>query len=281
MIFARKQNKKAEAQGSRSQPRPRVRPLWRRTWFIPAIAAVIMGTAAGGGWWSISSGNAARFAEGVRWQAISATASMGFRVQEVMVSGRQQTNRDVLIKALNVSRGAPILAFDIIDAKQRLEALPWVRASTIERMLPDTILVSIVEREPLALWQKDEKLHLIDAEGTVILDEGLDPYADLLVVVGDGAEQHASALIAMIGTEPTLMTQVKAATWVGGRRWNLHLQGGIDVRLPEDDAQGAWTRLASYHRNHRVLDKNVTVLDLRIPDRMIVKTGPKGSGQET
>lgn len=281
MIFARKQNRKAEAQGNRSQPRPRVRPLWRRTWFIPAIAAVIMGTAAGGGWWSITSGSAARFADGVRWQAISATASMGFRVQEVMVSGRQQTNRDVLIKALNVSRGAPILAFDIIDAKQRLEALPWVRASTIERMLPDTILVSIVEREPLALWQKNEKLHLIDAEGAVILDQGLDPYADLLVVVGDGAEQHASALIAMIGTEPTLMTQVKAATWVGGRRWNLHLKGGIDVRLPEDDAQGAWTRLASYHRNHRVLDKNVTVLDLRIPDRMIVKTGPKGSGQET
>lgn len=281
MIFARKQNKKAEAQGNRSQPRPRVRPLWRRTWFIPVIAAVIMGTAAGGGWWSISSGSAARFVDGVRWQAISATASMGFRVQEVMVSGRQQTNRDVLIKALNVSRGAPILAFDILDAKQRLEALPWVRASTIERMLPDTILVSIVEREPLALWQKDEKLHLIDAEGAVILEEGLDPYADLLVVVGDGAEQHASELIAMIGTEPTLMTQVKAATWVGGRRWNLHLKGGIDVRLPEDDAQGAWTRLASYHRNHRVLDKNVTVLDLRIPDRLIVKTGPKGSGQET
>ena len=281
MMFARKQNKKAEAQGSRPQPRPRVRPLWRRAWFIPVVAAVIMGTAAGGGWWAITSGNAARAYDTVRWSAISATASMGFRVQEVMVSGRQQTDRNVLIKALNVSRGAPILAFDIVDAKRRLENLPWVRASTIERMLPDTILVSIVEREPLALWQKNEKLHLIDAEGAVILDDGLEPYSDLLVVVGDGAEMQASALIAMIGTEPTLMTQVKAATWVGGRRWNLHLKGGIDVRLPEDDAQGAWTRLAAYHRNHRVLDKNVTVLDLRIPDRLIVKTGLKGSGQET
>ncbi len=92
---------------------------------------------------------------------------------------------------------------------------------------------------------------------------------------------QASALIAMIGSEPALMTQVKAATWVGGRRWNLHLKGDIDVRLPEDDAQDAWVRLAAYHRNHRVLDKNVTVLDLRIPDRLIVKTGPKTDGQET
>ncbi len=281
MMFGRKQKTKSGAERARPQPRPRVRPLWRRAWFIPLAAAVIMGTAAGGGWWAITSGSAKQVYETARWTAISATASMGFRVQEVMVSGRQQTDRKTLIRALNVSRGAPILAFDINAAKERLEVLPWVRASTIERMLPDTILISIVEREPLALWQKDGKLNLIDADGAVILTDGLESYAGLLVVVGDGAEMQAAALLALLGTEPALMQQVRAATWVGDRRWNLHLRGGIDVRLPEDDALGAWQRLATYHRNHKVLDKNVTVLDLRIPDRLIVKTGPKGSGQET
>ncbi len=277
MMFARK--KKQKSQGV--APRPRVRPMWRRAWVAPLVAGVVMGSLAGGSWWAYSSGNAAKGIEKVRWSAISATATMGFRVNEVMVSGRQQTEREILVKALNVARGAPILAFDIADAKRRVEALPWVRASTIERMLPDTILISIVEREPLALWQLDSKLHLIDAEGEVILNDGLENYSDLLMVVGNGAETEASALIALIGTEPALMQQVKAATWIGGRRWNVHLKGDIVVRLPEDDAQSAWTRLAEYHKNHRVLDKNVTVLDLRIPDRLIVKTGPKGSGQET
>jgi cell division protein FtsQ len=276
-MFARK--KKQKSQGV--APRPRVRPMWRRAWVAPLVAGVVMGSLAGGSWWAYSSGNAAKGIEKVRWSAISATATMGFRVNEVMVSGRQQTEREILVKALNVARGAPILAFDIADAKRRVEALPWVRASTIERMLPDTILISIVEREPLALWQLDSKLHLIDAEGEVILNDGLENYSDLLIVVGNGAEIEASALIALIGTEPALMQQVKAATWIGGRRWNVHLKGDIVVRLPEDDAQSAWTRLAEYHKNHRVLDKNVTVLDLRIPDRLIVKTGPKGSGQET
>jgi len=276
-MFARK--KKQKSQGV--APRPRVRPMWRRAWVAPLVASVVMGSFAGGSWWAYSSGNAAKGIEKVRWSAISATATMGFRVNEVMVSGRQQTEREILVKALNVARGAPILAFDIADAKRRVEALPWVRASTIERMLPDTILISIVEREPLALWQLDSKLHLIDAEGEVILNDGLENYSDLLMVVGNGAETEASALIALIGTEPALMQQVKAATWIGSRRWNVHLKGDIVVRLPEDDAQSAWTRLAEYHKNHRVLDKNVTVLDLRIPDRLIVKTGPKGSGQET
>ncbi len=277
MMFARK--KKQKSQGV--APRPRVRPMWRRAWVAPLVAGVVMGSFAGGSWWAYSSGNAAKGIEKVRWSAISATATMGFRVNEVMVSGRQQTEREILVKALNVARGAPILAFDIADAKRRVEALPWVRASTIERMLPDTILISILEREPLALWQLDSKLHLIDAEGEVILNDGLENYSDLLMVVGNGAETEASALIALIGTEPALMQQVKAATWIGSRRWNVHLKGDIVVRLPEDDAQSAWTRLAEYHKNHRVLDKNVTVLDLRIPDRLIVKTGPKGSGQET
>lgn len=277
MMFARKKKQKSQSVA----PRPRVRPVWRRAWVAPLVAGVVMGSLAGGSWWAYSSGNAAKGIEKVRWSAISVTATMGFRVNEVMVSGRQQTTREILVKALNVARGAPILAFDIADAKRRIEALPWVRASTIERMLPDTILISIVEREPLALWQLDSKLHLIDAEGEVILNDGLENYSDLLMVVGNGAEIEASALIALIGTEPALMQQVKAATWIGGRRWNVHLKGDIVVRLPEDDAQSAWTRLAEYHKNHRVLDKNVTVLDLRIPDRLIVKTGPKGSGQET
>lgn len=281
MIFGRGKDKKESA---RAQPRPRVKPLWRQAWVIPVLGAVIMGSAAGGGWWMIASGTAEKMGDKARWAAISATAGLGFKVNEVMVSGRHQTARDTLVSTLNLSRGAPILAFDIHAAKARLENLAWVRSATVERMLPDTILISIYEREPLALWQQNGTLHLIDAEGEVILSEGLEDYADLLVVVGEGAQARAADLIQLLGGEPELMNQVRAATWVGNRRWNVHLKGGVDVRLPEEEAAMAWAKLGEYQRNHKVLDKNVTVLDLRIPDRLIVKTGPKDErapGEET
>ncbi len=264
-----------------ASPRPRVRPLWRRTWAVSAASALVMATIVGGGWYAVSAGIASAAVEQARWTMISASAAMGFRVQEVMVSGRQQTDPTQLLDTLNVARGAPILAFDIDEAKQRVEALPWVRATTIERMLPDTILVSIVEREPLALWQKDGDLHLVDADGVVILDRHLEPYKDLILVIGDDAQFRAAELIALLGTEPRLMSMVQAATWVGGRRWNLHLRDGIVVRLPESDPAAAWRTLAEYHRTHKVFDKDVTVLDLRIPDRLIVRKGPKESGQQT
>lgn len=281
MIFGRGKNEPKEAGRSLATPRPRVRPMWRRAWVTPLVFAVTLGTLSGVAWWGWSSGYMTALATKVRDAAVSTTASMGFEVRDVMVSGRQQTNRNSLIAALNLERGAAILAFDIDEAKARIDELPWVRSSTIERMLPDTILVSIVEREPLVLWQLNGKLRLIDAEGVVILDDGLENYADLLVVVGDGAQNEAAGLIALLGSQPELMNQVEAASWVGQRRWNIHLKGGIDVRLPEDDANDAWARLADYHKSHRVLDKDVTVLDLRIPDRLIVKTGPKADGQET
>ena len=188
MIFARGKNESKDGGTARAMPRPRVRPMWRRSWVIPMIFAVTMGTISGGAWWGWTSGHITRIAMQIRDAGITTTASMGFEVREVMVSGRQQTNRDQLISALDLERGAPILAFDIDEAKGRIDSLPWVRSSTIERMLPDTVLVSIVEREPLVLWQLNGKLRLIDAEGVVILEEGLNDYADLLVVVGDGAQ---------------------------------------------------------------------------------------------
>lgn len=281
MIFGRGKNEPKDGGKSLATPRPRVRPMWRRAWVTPLVFAVTLGTLSGVAWWGWSTGHINQLAMQARHAVIETTASMGFEVREVMVSGRQQTNRNQLINALDLERGAAILAFDIDEAKGRIDSLPWVRSSTIERMLPDTVLVSIVEREPLVLWQLDGKLRLIDAEGVVILEDGLENYADLLVVVGEGAQGEAAALIALLGSQPDLMNQVEAASWVGQRRWNIHLKGGIDVRLPEDDANSAWSRLAEYHKSHRVLDKDVTVLDLRIPDRLIVKTGPKTDGQET
>ena len=83
------------------------------------------------------------------------------------------------------------------------------------------------------------------------------------------------------------MQKVRAAVRVSGRRWTLTLANGIDVQLPEDDPAGAWVRLAEYERQHKVLARDVEVLDLRLPDRLIVRKAAKPrppkrpKGQET
>ena len=253
------------------KPRRRAVPLWRSRRTIAAVAVLNVALCIAGGWWLWQSGWVLRTAVELKGRAIAESANLGFTVQEILVVGRRETSRQDLLEALELSRGAPILSFDLGSAKERLEALPWVREATIERMLPDTIILNLVERRPLALWQRQGRFSLIDQMGAVILDEGLDRFSELLVVVGEEAPTHASRLLEILSTQPRLMTMVKAAVWVGGRRWNVRMTGDIDVRLPEKDPTSAWARLAEYDRTHRVLERDIQILDLRFPDRLIVR----------
>jgi cell division protein FtsQ len=258
-------------QRKKSQPRARVVPLWRSRRAIPAWSAVFVVALMGTSWLAWEARMPQRLASDVIQAAIGASARMGFVVRDVFVVGRGETPKATLLDALDVKRGTPILAVDLEEARQRVQALPWVRQASVRRVLPDKLVIEIVERRPLALWQHDKKFALIDEEGEVILRDDVGPFSRLMVVVGEDAPANATALVQMLASEPDLMVRVKAAVRVGGRRWNLHLADGVDVKLPEQNPERAWHRLGDYQRQHGVLDKPVRVLDLRFEDRLVVR----------
>jgi cell division protein FtsQ len=269
-------------------------PIWRRLRFprpgkrtLVGLVAGILGIGVAVGWTLWETGTAQRLADQLKGKAIAVSADVGFQVQEIMVVGRVETTRKQLMKALKLVRGAPILAFDPHAAKHRIESLPWIRSARLERMLPNTVLLTVEERRPLALWQRKGRFSVVDHEGTVITNRNVGRFTELPIIVGKGAPVHAAELLATLATQPTLVGKVKAAVRVGGRRWNVRMKSGIDVRLPEKGAASAWSRLAEYQRTHKVLARDVRVLDLRLPDRLIVRTSgetkgkKKGKGQET
>lgn len=206
---------------------------------------------------------------------IDRTAALGLRVADIRVEGRATTDRATILAALGAGPGTPILAVDPMRAEKRLEALPWVSSAAIERRLPDTLYVRLVERRPLALWQHDGKLQLIDDGGAVIPGARLDRFAKLPLVVGPDAASQAARLLAMLAREPNLDRRVSAAVLVGGRRWNLRIDGRIDVLLPAGDAAGAWAALARVERSSAILDRNVETVDMRLPDRFVVRVAPQ------
>ena len=159
----------------------------------------------------------------------------------------------------------------VLREAHRLEEIGWIASARVERHLPDTIRVSIVERVPVAIWQRKGDFVLVDASGVVIGRDGIDRYRGLKVVVGDDAPEHAQALMDILSEHPALMARVKAAVRSGGRRWNLRMDNGIDIRLPETDAFIAWDRLAKYEAQHKLLARDIGSIDLRLPDRVVVK----------
>ena len=170
------------------------------------------------------------------------------------------------------------MAIDLDAARTRLEQLPWIRVASIERQYPGTIRVKIVERRPLALWQRKNELVLVDEIGDVITPRKLDRFHKMLVLVGKDAPAHATALLSILSREPDLKHRVNAAVRVGDRRWNIRMDNGVYVRLPENDALAAWRRFARLERQHKLLKQDLLSIDLRIADQLIVR--PRGGRPE-
>lgn len=197
----------------------------------------------------------------------------GLTVQDILVEGRQRADRDLVMTAIGIDRGASLLRFDATAARQRLEDIPWVDTAIVERRLPDVIFVKLIEHKPLALWQTEGKFALIDPKGAVILPEATSQFAKLPIVIGPEAPKHAESLLLLLATEPALATRVSAAIRLGDRRWNLIMDNGVEIRLPEEEAELAWARVAAADRDRKLLARDVQMIDLRMPDRMIIRTG--------
>jgi len=205
----------------------------------------------------------------------NATAAVGLRVRDIVIEGRQKTPEALLRAALGVHSGDPILAFSVADAKARLETINWVQSATVERLLPGTIMVRLTERSPIAVWQHDGKFALIDRDGNIVTDSDVSTFAGQLpLVVGVGAPRAAASLLDALAAQPSLQGRVVAAVRVGERRWNLRMNNGCDVLLPEGAEAQALAKLVELQASHALLDRPLQALDLRLPDRLVVRPLP-------
>lgn len=203
----------------------------------------------------------------------------GLTVHDIRIEGREKTPEPLLRAALGVSPGDKLLGFSLEAARARIEGLTWVQRATVERRLPGTVVVMLEERRPFAVWQNNGKFVLIDRNGQVVVqqDPGKDAtaFATLPLVVGPGAPESAAALLDLLTQFPAVRSRVVAAVRVSERRWNLRLNNGADVLLPEGAELAALNRLSELQNTQAVLDRPVQALDMRLPDRLVVRPMPE------
>ncbi len=262
------------------------KPVSRTNWaavflrpkaILSGCALLALAFAGAGGAWMWRSGMITNMAQSARSEFFAATAETGLAVRAVYVEGRKETSRNDLIVALGTNVGAPILAFDPAAARERVEALGWVKRASVERRLPGVVHLRIEERTAVAIWQRDGRHVLIDADGVEIGEQDVNRHRHLKLVVGPDAPRHVMPLLKALEAEDELADRVVAAQRVGERRWNLRLDSGIDIRLPEGDMLNAWRRLAGLERDHGILRRAIETIDLRQPDRLIVRMTKDGT----
>ncbi len=250
------------------------RQIWTRRALIAGLAFSAV-TVVGGGGWLWFSGTGAKIIDNTTKGAYRLTAKSGFNIQAVYLEGRSRTGLDEINKALALTKGQSIFAADLDAMRINLEKIDSVKTAAVERALPHTLYVRIVEREPVALWQNNGKLALVDDNGVVMTGIDAAPYAHLPLIIGDGAPGHVAELIGLLAAEPELAKHFAAAMYMGGRRWNIRFENGSEVKLPETNPLSAWKALADLQKKQQLLDRAVRVVDLRLPDRLFITVNPQ------
>lgn len=197
--------------------------------------------------------------------------SAGMRIAEVSLSGQRQVSREDIFAAAGVTANSSLLFLDVAEAREKLEAIPWIAEATVRKLYPDRLQITVKEREAFALWQLNGKVSVIAADGTPLSAKVEPRLASLPFVVGAGAAAKAREFLAVLDRHPAIRDQVRASILVGERRWNLRLKSGIDIRLPETDVEAALTTLARLDRERSLLSRDITAVDMRLADRVSVR----------
>ncbi len=205
----------------------------------------------------------------------------GFELQDILISGRIRTQTQEIDKALNLKRGDNFLNIDTAQIKQTLENLPWVRDVTVKRsFFPNILQINIQEKDVLALWQLNQQFYPLDYNGYVIEAE-YTPDSPIMLIVGEEAPEHLINLLETIRQiDASYLPRLKAAVYVSKRRWNLifnDINKGVTVKLPAENFTSALTKLINLDKTSAILKRKLTILDLRLPNKTIVKMRKGGS----
>lgn len=193
----------------------------------------------------------------------------GFVVKQVLIRNRVDAPLATIKEALQVKLGDPMVLVSLREARERLEVLPEIRSASVQRMMPDVLSVVLEERLPVARWRQGREEKLLDREGRVLANKDALAYPELPLLMGGDMVFHAPNFLDLCEGEPVICDQVIGAQWVGGRRWDVAMSGGLLVKLPEENAAAAWERLAMMH-NEALLSSHLAVIDLRLSDRIFV-----------
>jgi cell division protein FtsQ len=197
--------------------------------------------------------------------------SAGFRITTVAINGRKQLTQDEVLAIGGVNGRSSLLFLDAEAVRDKLKANPWIADATILKLYPGRLQIDIVERTAFALWQQDGHLAVIADDGAVLEPYVTPRFAKLPLMVGKGADTHAREFLAVLDRYPQVRGVTKAAIFVGERRWNLRLQDGLDIKLPENDVDTALATLSKLDQDDRLFSRDIVAVDMRLPDRLSVQ----------
>jgi hypothetical protein len=210
-----------------------------------------------------------------------------FALESISVEGTERVARGWVLEQLAPWRGHNLMALDLEAAERLLRRHRWVQAVELEKVLPDRLVVRLIEHRPVAVLATGDSLLFIDAHGRLI---------SVATTAADGwltlraAEDRDSA--SALETQRWRQSAVGLAAAIAAElpAWRVHmtaieLLGGGDLGLrfeqaPERvivDPDSALERLIELERLLPYLRNDLGELDeidLRFQGRIVLRVVP-------
>ena len=245
--------------------------LWCKCRKVVVLAIVAVLVMAGH---SIYSGKAEQMVNRTMDSTHQSIASSGFAVEYIDLAGRSRTGMKEVREAIGFDLGEPMLRVDLDDVRSNLEKIPTIKRAAVSRAFPNRIAIHLFEREPVAIWQHKGELALVDELGTVMTDLSLHQYQGLPLMVGKNAPAHVDEMLRLYNMHQELSSHIQSVIRVSDRRWDVRLSEGITVKLPEENYEKAWNKLADMHQREQLLHRHIEAIDMRTSERMYITLAP-------
>jgi cell division protein FtsQ len=240
----------------------------------------------------LASGIIGRGVHAVGRGAATISADAGFGISEIHITGNRRTPYNQVLEVLAMKPGQSIFSADLWNARDRLARLDWIASAEIHRRYPDAIFVTLVEKRPFALWQPPPDAHgeapiwVVERNGRLITSRDVEKFRRLPKLVGTGAPQAAADLVDAIAAHRAIAARLAAYARISERRWNLILDDGVVVQLPEIGWQKQLDSLEHLIIDNGILERDISQIDLRSPTQyfFLLKNGEKKDverGKET
>jgi len=202
-----------------------------------------------------------------------AVGRAGFAVNGYEIKGLKRMARLPVARIADRQIGRAMPLADLEGTRRELLRFGWIKDARVSRRLPDRLVIDIVERRPAAIWQQDQELSLIDADGVVLAPVRLEAMPDLPLLIGPQARGRVAELKTMLEAAPRLKPIMAGATWIGGRRWDLRFQSGETLALPEGLAKStkALIKFADMDGKRQLLGRGFARFDMRLPGKMYIR----------
>ena len=128
--------------------------------------------------------------------------------------------------------------------------------------------IEVTERVPAAIWRHRGGLELLDESGAYVRTvASRQVHKELPLIAGAGADAHVAQALSLFHAARPLAKRIRGLVYVGGRRWDVMLDKGQKLMLPEEEPIETLERIIALDQAENLLLRDLTVVDFRLVDR--------------